>query len=159
MENYASKVPPAVWPDIKAELVEIRDASSYHHGMELVSQFMQRYRKDYPSLITSLTDVLEASIAHLKLPVRHRKSVRTTNLIERTFEEEKRRTKVIPGFFTEKSCLKLVFSVLINASKRWRRIPMEDMELIRIDALRKELGLDQKIIEKQQIKRKEVVYA
>jgi len=56
--------------------------------------------------------------------------------------EEKRRTKVIPGFWTEKSCLKLVFSVLIKASKRWRRVSMGEMELKRIDVLRKELGLD-----------------
>jgi putative transposase len=63
-------------------------------------------------------------------------------LIERSFEEERRRTKIIPGFFTEQSCLKLVFSVLIRASKRWRRIFMDDMELKQIDTLRKELGLD-----------------
>ncbi|MEW6570748.1 MAG: transposase [Nitrospirota bacterium] len=85
---------------------------------------------------------LEAILGHLRLPVRHRKSVRTTNLIERSFEEERRRTKIIPGFFTEQSCLKLVFSVLIRASKRWRRIVMDEMELKQIDALRKELGLD-----------------
>jgi len=35
---------------------------------------------------------LEALLNHLKIPVRHRRSVRTTNLIERSFEEEKRRT-------------------------------------------------------------------
>ena len=38
-----------------------------------------------------------------------------------------------------------MFSVLVNASKRWRRIPMDDMELKRIDVLRQELGLDQQI--------------
>ncbi len=34
----------------------------------------------------------------LRLPARHRIHCRTTNLIERSFEEERRRTKVIPRF-------------------------------------------------------------
>ena len=85
---------------------------------------------------------LEALLGHLGLPVRHRKTVRTTNLIERSFEEERRRTKVIPGFWTEKSCLKLFLPVLAGAAKRWKRIGMSNIELKQIDALRKELGID-----------------
>ncbi|GFP19488.1 hypothetical protein HKBW3S03_00993 [Candidatus Hakubella thermalkaliphila] len=76
--------------------------------------------------------------------MRHRKSVRITNLIERSFVQEKRRTKVIPGFWTERSCLKLVFSALIRARRRWRRVPMGELELKRIDALRREVELDEK---------------
>ena len=41
-------------------------------------------------------DDFEACIAHLRMPVRHRKAIRTTNLLERLFGEERRRLKVIP---------------------------------------------------------------
>lgn len=61
--------------------------------------------------------------------------------MERTFEEEERRTKIIPQFLTEKSCLKLVFRVLYRAGLRWRRIPMEEFEIKEINTLRKELGI------------------
>jgi transposase-like protein len=142
MKNLSQKVPPVQWPELKAEIVEIRDASSYRQGKKLAESFIERHKKTYPSLISCFSEDLEAILGHLRLPVRHRRSVRTTNLIERSFEEERRRTKIIPGFFTEQSCLKLVFSVLIRASKRWRRIVMDEMELKQIDALRKELGLD-----------------
>jgi len=142
MTNLSQKVPPVLWPDVKAEIVEIRDASSYTQGKKLADSFIERHKKTYPSLISCFSEDLEAILGHLRLPVRHRKSVRTTNLIERSFEEQRRRTKIIPGFFTEQSCLKLVFSVLIRASKRWRRIVMDEMELKQIDALRKELGLN-----------------
>jgi putative transposase len=143
MQNLASKVPPALWPELKAEILQIRDASSYKQGKEAALAFIEKYKRDYPSLIASLSEDLEGILAHLRLPVLHRKSVRTTNLIERSFVEERRRTKVIAGFFTERSCLKLVFSVLIKASKRWRRVHMGEMDLKRIDTLRKELGLEQ----------------
>jgi putative transposase len=142
MKNMSQKVPPVMWPDLKAEICEVRDASSYKRGKKLAESFIERNKKTYPSLTSCFSEDLEAILGHLRLPVRHRKSVRTTNLIERTFEEERRRTKIIPGFFTEQSCLKLVFSVLIRASKRWRRIVMDDMELKQIDAVRTELGLD-----------------
>lgn len=152
MENLSSKVPPLVWPEVKAEIVQVRDAATYEEGCERAKQFMAKYQKEYPSLVASFSKDLEALLAHLKLPVRHRRSARTTNLIERSFVEENRRTKVIPGFWTEKSCLKLVFTSLFKASKRWRRAPMGEMELKRIDALRKELGLDKDLRVETEVK-------
>jgi len=54
-------------------------------------------------------------------------------LIERNFVEERGRTKVIPGFWREMGCLKLVFSVLIGASSRQRRKkPIGERELNRL---------------------------
>lgn len=44
--------------------------------------------------------------------------VRTTNVAERAFEEEQRRTKVIPHLWEEGSVTKLVFAVLIRVSER-----------------------------------------
>lgn len=142
MKNFSLKVPPVMWPELKAELYQIRDASSYDQGKKMAESFIQRYKRTYPTLVSAVSDDLEALLSHLRLPIRHRKSVRTTNLIERSFVEERRRTKVIPGFWTEQSCLKLVFSILIRASKRWNQITMQDMELKQIDSLRKELKID-----------------
>jgi transposase-like protein len=41
------------------------------------------------------------------LPLRHRINLRITDLIERSFVEERRRTKVIPRFTDEKSVMNL----------------------------------------------------
>lgn len=85
---------------------------------------------------------LEASLAHLKVPVRHRINVRTTNLLERSFVEERRRSKVIPRFTDEKSAMKLVFATLIRASDRWSRVSVSDLERKQLGLLRQELGID-----------------
>jgi transposase-like protein len=63
---------------------------------------------------------LGTCIAHLRLPVTHRRFVRTTNLLERLFVEERRRLKIIPNGFGEKPVLKLMFGALIRAAERWR---------------------------------------
>jgi transposase-like protein len=41
--------------------------------------------------ITCFEDDFEACIAHLRLPVKHRRLTRTTNLLERLFVEERNR--------------------------------------------------------------------
>ena len=99
----------------------------------------------YPSAMKSFEDDLEASLAHLKLPADHRVNCRTTNLVEtnlveRGFLEERRRTKVLPRFFDEKSCLKLVFGTLLRAARRWRRITVTELQAAQLRRLRQELG-------------------
>jgi putative transposase len=68
--------------------------------------------------------------------------VRTTNLLERTFEEERRRTKVIPRLLDERSAMKLVFATLIRVSERWCRVSVSDLERQQLRLLRRELGTD-----------------
>jgi transposase-like protein len=62
-------------------------------------------------------------------------------LIERSFLEERRRTKIIPRFFDERSCLKLVYATLVRASQRWQRIRITDAERAQLLRLRQALGL------------------
>src|SRR5688500_4479264 len=55
---------------------------------------------------------LEALIVHLRCPTRHRRRWRSTNLLERSLAEVKRRTNVIGRFPGETRCLTLVWAVL-----------------------------------------------
>ena len=59
-----------------------------------------------------LNDDLDALVVHLRYPTRHRRRWRSTNLLERSLGEVKRRTKVIGRFPGESSCLTLVWAVL-----------------------------------------------
>jgi transposase-like protein len=149
MENFSAKVPEEAWPEVKAGLVMIRDAASYEQGKQCAHEFISKYKSSYPALISAFTDDLDALLNHLKLPINHRKSVRTSNLAERGFEEARRRTKIIPRFLTEKSGLKLVYSVLIRAAARWRRIPVTSFDLLSLDRLREALGIEDDMVDNQ----------
>ena len=59
-----------------------------------------------------LADDLDALVVHLRYPTQHRRRWRSTNLLERSLGEVKRRTKVINRFPGEDSCLTLVWAVL-----------------------------------------------
>lgn len=60
-------------------------------------------------------------------------------MAERSIEEERRRTKVIPCFWDEKSALKTCFAALWRASQRWQRVRMTDWDRLHLDRLRQEL--------------------
>src|ERR1700680_731571 len=66
----------------------------------------------YTAAARCLTDDLDALVVHLRYPTRHRRRWRSTNLLERSLGEVKRRTKVIGRFPGETSCLTLVWAVL-----------------------------------------------
>jgi hypothetical protein len=64
---------------------------------------------------------------------------RTTNLLERLFGEERRRTKVIPHAFGERAVLKLMYAALLRASQTWQRVAITEFERRQIDDLRADL--------------------
>ena len=53
-----------------------------------------------------------ALTVHLAYPLRLKKRLRSTNLLERSLEEVRRRTKVIGPFPGETSCLTLAWAVM-----------------------------------------------
>jgi putative transposase len=66
----------------------------------------------YTAAARCLADDLDALVVHPRYPTRHRRRWRSTNLLERSLGEVKRRTKVIGRFPGETSCLTLVWAVL-----------------------------------------------
>ena len=103
---------------------------------------VNRYQRDFPAACHCLVDDAEASLNHLYVPQRHQPYVRTSNLAERAFEEERRRTKVIPHLWDESSVVKLVFAVLIRVSERWGKKCFSEFEQHQIRGLRRQLQLD-----------------
>ncbi len=67
-----------------------------------------------------------------------RKAIRSTNLLERLFEENRRRTKVLPHAFGERPMLKLMFAAVIRASAKWRKLKVTNFEREQLRQLRAE---------------------
>ena len=89
---------------------------------DLAADLIRTWESEFPTAVTCFQDDFEACIAHLRMPVKHRKAIRTTNLLERLFGEERRRLKVIPNAWGEKAVLKLMFAAMTRASGTWRPI-------------------------------------
>jgi putative transposase len=140
MRNLESKVPDDRWPEFKACAIACYQAASPALARLLRDQIVATYGRELPSAVACLQDDFEACIAHLKFPLAHRRAIRTTNLLERLFGEERRRTKVIPHAFGERAVLKLMYAALIRAAERWRGLKMTEFERRQLQAIRDELN-------------------
>lgn len=139
MRNLAAKVPEDLWPDFKARVQAAYQAPSRAIAHDLGEGLVADYQATLPSAVACFLDDFEACIAHLRLPVTHRRATRTTNLLERLFVEERRRLKIIPNAFGEKAVLKLMFAAMTRAAERWRDVKITDFERRQMAALRTEL--------------------
>jgi transposase-like protein len=89
------------------------DATGERDGRERLGALVDELEAaGYTAAAKCLADDLDALVVHLRYPTRHRRRWRSTNLLERSLAEVKRRTKVIGRFPGETSCLTLVWAVL-----------------------------------------------
>ena len=142
MRNLESKVPEDVWPEFKARAAACYQAASPALARLLKDDIVATYGRDLPSAVACLEDDFEACITHLRFPLDHRRVIRTTNLLERLFGKERRRTKVIPHAFGVRAILKLMYAALIRAAERWRGIRIGEFERRQLRAIRDELDKD-----------------
>jgi putative transposase len=105
-ERERERVRQAYWRALD-QATDERDAKQ--RLRELIDQLD---KAGYTAAAKCLADDLDALVVHLRYPTRHRRRWRSTNLLERSLGEVKRRTKVIGRFPGETSCLTLVWAVL-----------------------------------------------
>ena len=142
IRNLANKVPEERWREVKAQALAAYQAISPLAARNGGEEFRRLYEKEFPGAVVCFEDDFEAGIAQLRLPIAHRKTARTTNLLERLFGEDRRRTKLIPHAFGEKPVLKLMFAAMIRASRSCRRVIISEFELKQIAELRQQLKAD-----------------
>jgi putative transposase len=142
VRNLSNKVPEERWREVKAQALAAYQAISPMAARNAGAEFRRLYEKEFHGAVTCFEDDFEACIAHLRLPIAHRRIARTTNLLERLFGEDRRRTKVIPHAFGEKPVLKLMFAALMRASQSWRRLVIGEFELKQLAELRQQLKDD-----------------
>jgi putative transposase len=132
-ERERERVRGAYWQALD-EATSERDAKQGLQG--LVDQLD---RAGYTAAARCLADDLDALCVHLRYPTRHRRRWRSTNLLERSLGEVKRRTKVIGRFPGETSCLTLVWAVLdLYISHATNGIKFTQLERQRLKQMRYE---------------------
>lgn len=139
LENILGKAPKGIHAELKAAILESFHADDYDEGLQRGREVIAQYRDRFPSAMKCMEKNLEAALQVLKLPPAHHKRLRTANRLERSFGETKRRTKVIPHFFTEKAAMKLSYATLLAVANKWRGIKMDAFTATRLEELRREV--------------------
>lgn len=95
-------------------------------------------RAGFAAAAACLADDLDALLVHLRYPLRHRRRWRSTNLLERSLGEVRRRTKVIGRFPGEQSCLSLCWAVLDLVITHSNGITFTDLDRQALERLARE---------------------
>jgi len=93
MRNIAAKLPDDIRAEFGAATRADYQTPSVAMAQALREDLVERFAKQVPSAVRCLEEDFEACVARLRCLVSHRRVVRTTNLLERLFGEERRRTK------------------------------------------------------------------
>jgi transposase-like protein len=139
LRNIGLKLPDEAHREVLEAARAAYQAPSKAMAKALREDLVERYGKLYPSAVACFEEDFEACVAHLRCPPTHRKAIRTTNMLERLFLEERRRVKAAGHLFGERPVLKLMYGALIRVTEKWRGIRMHELERRQLERLQEQL--------------------
>lgn len=126
LRNIANYVRRKDRKEVLAGARKIYQADNKQESLKKYRQWANRWRGPYPKAVDCLEKDLEALLRFLDFSVEYRKTIRTTNPIERAFREVRRRTRPISCFNDTRSCERIVFGVFSYLNKKWKAHPIKD---------------------------------
>ena len=139
LRNVVAKLPKraALHDTVKAACsAALDDATDPADAERRLRELIAELERPYPSAAACLADDLPAVCIHLKYFPRLRKRFRSSNLLERSLEEVKRRTKVIGRFPGETSCLSMCWAVLDLFLGGARGLGSSDLEYKQVGSMK-----------------------
>ena len=131
LRNVVAKLPkrPGLRDEIKDKYwAALNDATDPADAERRLRELVAELERPYPSAAACLAEDLSALCIHLNYFPRLRKRFRSSNLLERSLEEVRRRTKVIGRFPGETSCLSMCWAVLDLFLAGARGLGLSDLE-------------------------------
>jgi len=115
--KYVPKV--SMRGQVADDLRDIFNAKDLPSAEGRLQKCVEKYSKSSPQLADWIEDNVPEGLAVFALSAKHRRRMRTTNMLERLHEEIKRRTRVARLFPNEASLLRLVSAIEMEISEDW----------------------------------------
>jgi len=120
--NVLDKVPLSVQANMKKDLREVYRAPNRTSAEAAIEVFAEKYRAKYGRAVECLTKDRDALLAFYDFPAEHWDHLRTTNPIESVFATVRHRTVRTKGSLSPTTARRMVFKLVMAASKTWRRL-------------------------------------
>jgi putative transposase len=106
--------------EVAADIRSMFNAPDRQTAETFLHAATQKYAVSAPRLSAWLEENLSEGFTVFAFPLEHRRSLRTTNSLERVNKEIRRRTRVVGVFPNEASCLRLISALLMEISEEWQ---------------------------------------
>ena len=120
--NVLNHFPKSMQPIVTSDLREIHHAETRAAALAALETFKEKYGAKYPRAVACLTKDTEALLAFYNFPAEHWDHLRTSNPIESVFATVRHRTVRTKGALSQKTAKLMVFMLVREAAKTWRRL-------------------------------------
>jgi len=125
--NVLNKLPKGQQPDAKSRLQDVWMAATKEDATKALELFVQTYQAKYPGAVECLLKDRDELLAFYDFPAEHWRHLRTSNPIESTFATVELRTYKTKGPGSREAGLAMVFKLVEQAQKGWRKLNGSDL--------------------------------
>jgi putative transposase len=124
LRNVADKVNKRDQKLVLAGAKKIYLAPHRKAALEAFKRWRDLWIYQYPKAVRCIEKDLETLLAFFDFPKELRQIIRTTNMIERSFREVRRRTRPIGCFNNAASCERITYAVISYQNAQWEGKPV-----------------------------------
>lgn len=120
LKNVANKCPKKIREEVIKGARNIYLSDDRNKAIQAYKKWQEKWRDIVPKAVECLEDDLEELLTFYSLPKKYWKKLRTTNAIERSFREVRRRTRPMSCFQNRASVERIIFAVFCKLNKSWK---------------------------------------
>ena len=131
--NVLSHVPASSMAEVAQDIKAVFKVRREKTARALAEEFVEHYGKRFPKAVAVFEAGIGDALSYLSFPGSHHARLRTTNMLERLFQEVKRRTRVVGIFPNEMSASTLATEIALRSSEQWalkRYLAMDALEAV-----------------------------
>ena len=123
--NVSNYLPRKYQQECVDELDKIYNAKNKHHALGAFKSWKKKWQQISPKAVNCIEKDLEELLHFYSFSESHWKKIRTTNIIERSFREVRRRTRVFSCFSNKESCDRIIYAIFVHLNNKWKEHPIK----------------------------------
>ena len=114
----------------KIDAQKIYNASSHRNAIAAFKLLRNHWAPTYPHVVKLIEQDIDSLLAFLEIPIKEqfrefiRRQIRTTNIIERSFREVRRRTRPMGCFTNNDSVSRIIYAIFHRLNSKWQEKPL-----------------------------------
>jgi len=124
LRNVTNKVRRKDEKEVLKGAQKIYLSKNRRQALKAFGRWKERWNTVYPDAVHCLEKDLEDMLSFFDCPKEHWIKIRTTNAIERSFREVRRRTRVFSCFSNKASSERIIFGIFVSLNNIWKDRPL-----------------------------------
>jgi len=135
LRNVVGYLPRKRQKECSSQAALIYNARTKQEAIKQFKIWKRKWIRVSKEAVKCLEKDAEYMLRFFDFPQLHRKKIRTTNAIERSFREVRRRVRTMSCFNNAASCDRIIFAIFNHLNKHWKERPFKRFNQLEKDQL------------------------